>query len=323
MSTEQQIEKFFIVPDALDHARFDQALSQLMPEYSRSRLQSWIKSGLVKVNGMVKKNKDKVFAGDEIALAVIIEDIHADDQPQAMSLDIVYEDAALLVINKPVGLVVHPAAGNRDQTLLNGLLHYYPALKKIPRAGIVHRLDKDTSGLMVIAKTLPAHHHLVSQLQDRTVSRQYYAIVQGAMTAGGTVSTQLGRHPHQRKKQAVLPFGGKEAITHYRLVQRFRQHSLIRCQLETGRTHQIRVHMAHVHYPLVGDKLYGGRAKVPKGADAQLINRLQQFPRQALHAFKLGLVHPETDQYHKWEVDIADDMEQLIVNLSLDHKENR
>ncbi len=303
------------VPEGLDGKRFDQAVASLFSDYSRSKLQSWIKQGGIVLDGKPAKSKDKVYVGQIICLDVEIEPVVAENIAQPIDLDVVYEDDSILVVNKPAGLVVHPAAGNASNTLLNGLLHRNPKLETIPRAGIVHRLDKDTTGLMVVAKTLPAHADLVAQLQERTVSRHYYALVQGRMTAGSTVETLMGRHPTNRKKQAVLETGGRDAITHYRVVERFREHSLIRCELETGRTHQIRVHMAHCRYPLIGDKLYGGRTKLPKGASKALINALQQFPRQALHAFRLGLIHPETGDYCEWEIDLPDDMTSLMDKL--------
>ncbi len=320
MSNPQHIFLQAEVPDELNNKRFDQAVAHLFDDYSRSRLQLWIKDGGITLDGKQAKPKDKVYEGQQICIDVEIEAITDEDQAEPIDFETVYEDDDILVINKPVGLVVHPAAGNRSKTLLNGLLYRYPELHQIPRAGIVHRLDKDTSGLMVVAKTLPAHNNLVMQLQARTVSRHYYALVQGKMTAGGTVTTLIGRHPTNRKKQAVLETGGKDAITHYRVEKRFRQHTLVRCELETGRTHQIRVHMAHVRYPLVGDKLYGGRSRTPKGADAELIKALQSFPRQALHAFRLGLDHPETGEFCEWVIDMPQDIADLADLLNQDAK---
>jgi 23S rRNA pseudouridine1911/1915/1917 synthase len=235
--------------------RLDQALAKLFPDYSRSRLQRWIKDGHVLVNGAVCRPKDTVFEADIIALTVV-EEPEIEWRPQAIPLDLVYEDEAVLVINKPAGLVVHPGAGNVDGTLSNALLYYDPEIAKVPRAGVVHRLDKDTSGLLVVARTLTAQKHLVEQLQDRAFEREYEALTVGVMTAGGTVDAPIGRHPSNRLRMAVVP-GGKEAITHYRVVERFRAHTHVRVKLETGRTHQIRVHMAHIHYPLVGDPVHG------------------------------------------------------------------
>ncbi|HEY9034855.1 MAG TPA: 23S rRNA pseudouridine(1911/1915/1917) synthase RluD [Pseudomonadales bacterium] len=310
------------VPPHLDNERLDQVAAELFGQYSRSRLQKWIKGGELTVDGQVLRTRDKVSEGQRLVLCAEPDMQETDSVAQPMPLDIVFEDDSLLVLNKPAGLVVHPAAGHSDNTLLNGLLHHCPQLSGLPRAGIVHRLDKDTTGLMVVAKTLAAHHSLVAQLQERSVSRQYYALVQGVMTAGGTVDAPIGRHPSNRQKQAVTEFGGKEAVTHYRVVSRFRAHTLVRCQLETGRTHQIRVHMAHIRFPLLGDRLYGGKPKLPKAASQALIEGLQQFPRQALHAFKLGLWHPEDDEYCEWEIAMAADMQALVALLKDDLREH-
>ncbi|MCY4045510.1 MAG: 23S rRNA pseudouridine(1911/1915/1917) synthase RluD [Cellvibrionales bacterium] len=296
-------------------ARFDQVLAEIMPEYSRAKLQSWIKSGQIRLDDRTVKPKEKVLEGQTITVDVIVESVVNYEKAESVDFDVVYEDEALIIVNKPAGLVVHPAAGNYSNTLLNGLLHKYPELEAVPRAGIVHRLDKDTTGLMVVARTLPAHANLVAQLQERTVSRHYHALVHGVMTAGSTIETLIGRHPKNRQKQAVLAVGGKDAITHYRVEERFAHHTLIRCELETGRTHQIRVHMAHAGYPLVGDPLYGGRPKIPKGASKAQIAALQNFGRQALHAFRLGLVHPVSEDYCEWEIPDAPDIEALMSLL--------
>mgnify|MGYP000347886943 CR=1 FL=1 len=304
--------------------RLDVAVSALFSQYSRSRLQLWIKSGEITLDGKPAKSREKVHEGQKVVLDVLLEAEPDEEVAENISLDIVYEDDHILVINKPVGLVVHPGAGNSHGTLMNGLLYHYPALANIPRAGVVHRLDKDTSGLMVVAKTLTAHSSLVAQLQERTVSREYYALVQGVMTAGGTVTKNIGRHPTNRQKQSVVDFGGKEAITHYRVVKRYRAHTLVRCKLETGRTHQIRVHMAYIRFPLLGDKTYAGRPKIPKASDQVFIDALQKFPRQALHAWKLGLIHPEDGEYCEWEVEVAEDIQammQLMKEDLLDHKQ--
>jgi 23S rRNA pseudouridine1911/1915/1917 synthase len=290
--------------------RLDQALAKLFPDYSRSRLQRWIKDGHVLVNGAVCRPKDTVFEADIIALTVV-EEPEIEWRPQAIPLDLVYEDEAVLVINKPAGLVVHPGAGNVDGTLSNALLHHDPEIAKVPRAGVVHRLDKDTSGLLVVARTLTAQKHLVEQLQDRAFEREYEALTVGVMTAGGTVDAPIGRHPSNRLRMAVVP-GGKEAITHYRVVERFRAHTHVRVKLETGRTHQIRVHMAHIHYPLVGDPVYGGRLKIPAGASEALVAQLRGFKRQALHAARLGFKHPVSGQFMSWDVPVPDDMAQLL-----------
>ena len=313
-----QIQLDIQVPAECAGQRFDQIAADLIPDYSRARLQAWIKGGQLTVDGRTAKPKDKLFGGEQLQLRAELEP-QGEWQAQKMDLDIVYEDDSLLVINKPAGLVVHPAAGNPDGTLLNGLLAHCAGQQNIPRAGIVHRLDKDTSGLMVVAKTLQAQADLVDQLKDRSVTRQYDAIVQGILSGGGTVDAPIGRHRQHRLKMAVLDFGGKEAITHYRLQERFRGHTLVRCQLETGRTHQIRVHMAHIRHPLVGDPLYGGRGKLPAGASPELIQALQQFPRQALHAAELALIHPVTAEPMHWSAPMPQDMLQLLALLRDDN----
>jgi len=312
----EMINHSFTVEADQQGKRLDQALSTLLPEYSRARIQQWVQAGEVRVNHAVAKNKDKVTAGDVItvnaAVPVVVQDV-----AQALDLNIVFEDEDLLVINKPAGLVVHPGAGNPDGTLLNALLHHAPQVEHLPRAGLVHRLDKDTSGIMVVAKSLPAHTALVAALQARTVKREYEAVTVGQMTGGRTIKTQMGRHPKQRIKMAVVPEGyGKEAITHVRLLQRFDHHTHIRVQLETGRTHQIRVHLAHCRYPLVGDPLYGGRLIVPRHASPELADTLRGFKRQALHAKALTLQHPVSGEMLTWEVDLPNDIKQLIQVLS-------
>ncbi len=305
-----------LVTPALDGARLDQAAAALFPAYSRGRLQQWIKDGGLLVNGRQLRGKDRINAGDALVLEteLAVEETH---EPEAVDLDIVYEDDDVIVLNKPVNTVVHPAAGNRTGTLLNGLLHHCPALREIPRAGIVHRLDKDTTGLMVVAKTLQAHRLLVKQLQRREVEREYEAIVIGVMTGGGTVDLPLGRHPVHRQKRAVIE-NGKEAVTHYRVLNRFHAHTHILVKLETGRTHQIRVHMSHIRYPLVGDPLYGGRLQIPRGCSNALVEALKQFRRQALHARRLGFEHPGTGEYMSWEAERPDDMQALLDMIQAD-----
>lgn len=315
MSTSPgKIAVFQQVPEALAGKRLDQIASFLFPDYSRSRLQGWIKSGELTVDGRTVKAKDKLAGGERIELSAAPAAV-AEWQPEAIALPIVYEDQSLLVIDKPAGLVVHPAAGNRDGTLLNGLLNHLPQLETVPRAGIVHRLDKETTGLMVVAKTLEAHTSLVRQLQARAIRREYQAVVRGLMTGGGTVNANIGRHPQVRTKMAVLPHGGKEAITHYRVIERFAEHTHIRVNLETGRTHQIRVHMASIGYPLVGDPVYGGRLKLPKGASEILLDTLRGFKRQALHAASLGLLHPASGERMDWQAPLPEDMQQLLTAL--------
>lgn len=310
MNVTAQVELTEIVPGELAGERFDRIAAELFDEFSRSRLQKWIADGHLKVDGEKLRPREKLSEGAKLSLAVVLEE-EGDWQPEAMSLKILYEDESLIVVDKPADLVVHPAAGNRDGTLLNGLLYQYPELINLPRAGIVHRLDKDTSGLMVVARTLQAHNHLVDQLQARSVSREYLALVNGTPVAGATIRTCYGRHPGQRLKMAVLP-RGKDAITHFRVERRFPNHTLLKVNLETGRTHQIRVHLAHMKYPIVGDPLYGGRPRVPAGASQELRDALQQFPRQALHAAKLELEHPATGELCSWRSELPDDMAGLL-----------
>jgi 23S rRNA pseudouridine1911/1915/1917 synthase len=293
--------------------RLDQVLVALFPEYSRSRLQRWLKDGQITVNGEFLRGKDKVYGGEEIELYPQLES-ESSWQAQDIPLDIVYEDPHILVVHKPVGLVVHPAAGNPDGTLLNALLHHDAELANIPRAGIVHRLDKDTSGLLVVAKSLQAQKQLVEQLQQRAFLREYLAVVNGTLSAGGTIDEPIGRHPVHRKRMAVVPMG-KTAITHYRIEQRFRAHTLLRVKLETGRTHQIRVHMAYINHPLLGDPVYGGRLKLPKGCSEELATCLRHFKRQALHATLLGLTHPVSGEWLQWQRDVPDDMQYLLQVL--------
>ena len=304
------------IPPSCAGMRLDQALAQLFDEYSRSRLSQWLKAGQVRVNGQQLRGRDKVWGGEQVEIHAELEE-QTVWQAEAIPLEIVYEDEQLLVINKPAGLVVHPAAGNPAGTLVNALLHHEASLNTIPRAGVVHRLDKDTSGLLVVAKTLPAQKSLVEQLQAHSLLREYQAVVTGVLTAGGTVDAPVGRHPVQRKRMAVTP-NGKPAVTHYRVVERFRAHSLICCRLETGRTHQIRVHMAHIHHPLVGDPVYGGRLRLPKGCNEALAEKLRQFRRQALHAGRLGLVHPASGKTVEWKAALPADMVSLLASLHAD-----
>ncbi|MEM5536744.1 23S rRNA pseudouridine(1911/1915/1917) synthase RluD [Neptuniibacter pectenicola] len=296
--------------------RLDQAVAQLFPEYSRSRLQGWIKDGSLTVDGVVKRPRDKLFGGEIVAIDAELEKIE-DHQPQNIPLDIVYEDDHILIVNKPAGLVVHPAIGHRDSTLLNALLYHCPEIAQVPRAGIVHRLDMDTTGLMVVAKTIMAQTELVTQLQERSMGREYEAVVNGVMTGGGMVDEPMGRHSKHRQKMAVVGVG-KEAVTHYRVLKKLRAHTHIRLKLETGRTHQIRVHMAHINYPLVGDQLYGGRFRLPKGCSDEMLKTLRDFKRQALHAKKLELWHPHSGELVSWEVDLPDDFQHLLQVLTAD-----
>jgi 23S rRNA pseudouridine1911/1915/1917 synthase len=313
MSSNNRITGHYIVPPQLSDKRLDQAAAELMPEHSRSRLQSWIKSGALTVNGTVRKPRDKVMLDDVLDLDAEPE-VQVTWEAEPISLDIVYEDEHLLVINKPAGLVVHPAAGHADGTLVNALLNHAPEVENLPRAGIVHRLDKDTSGIMVVTRSLIAHTSLVDQLQTRTMGREYEAVVVGSLTGGATVDAPIGRHPQDRKRMAVVS-SGKPAVTHYRLLERFAAHTHIQCKLESGRTHQIRVHMTHVRHPLVGDPAYGGRLRLPKGTTEELRQALAAFNRQALHARRLTLEHPETGETLSWEVPLPEDMVQLIEAL--------
>jgi len=268
------------------------------------------------VNGKESRAKDRLILGDQIAVTVEPQK-PLDHQAEPIPLNIVYEDDAVLIINKDAGSVVHPAAGNRSGTILNGLLHLIPDLKTIPRAGIVHRLDKDTTGIMVVAKTSGSYASLVNQLTQRTIKREYEAVVVGVLTGGGVVNAPIGRHPVHRKKQAVNEVG-KEAITHYRIISRYRSHTHVQLNLETGRTHQIRVHMAHINHRLVGDPLYGGRLQMPVASSPGLTNILQNFKRQALHAKSLTFMHPETGRQVSWEVETTNDMRELLVALRSD-----
>ena len=307
------------IPLHLAGKRLDQALAELLPEYSRARLQHWIRTGEIAVEGRVMRPRDQVFGGEWVSGQwQSVEETAA--VPQAIPLDIRFADTDIVVVNKPAGLVVHPAAGNRDGTLVNALLNYAPELASLPRAGIVHRLDKDTSGLLVVARSLRAHAALVQQLQTRSMGREYLALVNGVMTSGGTIDAPIGRHPVDRKRMAVVA-GGKMALTHYRVQQRFRAHTLLHVKLATGRTHQIRVHMAHIHYPLVGDPVYGGRSRIAERVSAGLRAYLQRFKRQALHAARLELSHPKSGERLSWQVEPPSDFQHLIAVLTKDLSE--
>jgi len=286
--------------------RADQALARLFPEHSRSRLQSWLKSGRITVDGASPDPKTKVWGGEAVLVSPEPSEAMLAEQAEDIPLEIVFEDDTLVVIDKPVGLVVHPGSGNWSGTLLNALLHHAPVFRELPRAGIVHRLDKDTSGLLVVAKTLEAQTDLVRQLQARSVKRHYYALVHGEPAPSGEVNAPIGRHPVQRTKMAVVP-GGREALTRYRVVERFARATLVECELATGRTHQIRVHMAHIGHPLVGDATYGKA----KSADP----RLDAFPRQALHAWQLGLIHPRSGEACRWQSPLPADFDALLRTL--------
>lgn len=321
--TEEIINETAIVPDLLAGDRLDRVAAELFPDYSRVRLQGWIRDGDLLVDGRAAKPRHRLLGRETLRLRARQESLAGNDWvPESLELDIVFEDEDLLVINKPAGMVVHPAAGNHSGTVLNGLLHHDPALEQLPRAGIIHRLDKDTTGLMVVARSLRAHTGLVRQLQARTVRRHYQAIVRGVPTGGGVVDAPLGRHPVHRKKQAVIE-SGKPAVTRYSVMERFRYHSLLSVRLETGRTHQIRVHMAHIRHSLIGDPVYGGRLSLPPGATVALIEALRQFPRQALHAGELGFDHPVGGRNCNWKVAMPRDMEALLEVLRDDTRTSR
>jgi 23S rRNA pseudouridine1911/1915/1917 synthase len=304
------------VPSDLAGRRLDQAAAVLLPEFSRSRLRAWIDAGALTVGGREAKARTLLKGGEEIALNAELE-AAVEPRPERIPLDVVYEDDALLVIDKPAGLVVHPGAGNRSGTMLNALLHRYPELALLPRAGLVHRLDKDTSGLLLVARTLASHTALTAALERREIERTYRAICQGVLTGGGTVDAPIGRHRRERTKMAVTQ-SGRAARTRYRVIERFRAHTYCEVELETGRTHQIRVHMAHIKAPLLGDPAYGGRAKLPPAASDALRAALQGFRRQALHAHKLELAHPTTGKALVFESALAADMAALLALLRAD-----
>ncbi|ASD66431.1 23S rRNA pseudouridine(1911/1915/1917) synthase RluD [Pseudoalteromonas piscicida] len=318
----EQISLQAEVPVELGGKRLDQILAQLFPDFSRSRIKTWILEDKVTVDGEVFNTpREKLLGGESVAIETVIE-AQREYEAQDIELDIVYEDDDILVINKPMGLVVHPGAGNPDGTVLNALLHHHPEIINVPRAGIVHRLDKDTTGLMVVAKTIQAQTHLVKNLQAReNFTREYEAICNGTMTAGGMIEKPIGRHATKRTHMAVHEMG-KPAITHYRVAEKFRAHTRLRLRLETGRTHQIRVHMAYLNHPLIGDQLYGGRPRPPRNATQGLTEQLREFKRQALHAIKLSIAHPITGEKMTWEAPVPEDMIKLVAALREDTKEN-
>ena len=316
--SDQLIQLTAEVPADLGGQRLDQVAAQLFDEYSRSRLSGWIKDGRLTVDGVVLRPRDIVHSGAVLSLQAE-QEAQGEWVAQDIALNIVYEDEHILVIDKPAGLVVHPAAGHADGTLLNALLHHVPDIINVPRAGIVHRLDKDTTGLMVVAKTLQAQTKLVDQLQKRTVSRIYECICIGVITSGATIDAPIGRSSANRQRMAVID-GGKPAVTHYRVLERFRSHTHVRVKLETGRTHQIRVHMTHVGYPLVGDPLYAGRFRIPPAASPTLVQTLKEFPRQALHARFLELEHPVSGQRMKWVSPLPEDMVWMLSLLRQDNE---
>lgn len=305
-----------LVPAEQGGARADLALAALWPEFSRSRIQGWIRAGHVTIDGRVLRPRDPVAPGAKVVLETTLAPV-GNDQAEAIPLQVVYEDDALVVVDKPAGLVVHPGAGNRAGTLVNALLHHAPDLVNLPRAGIVHRLDKDTSGLLVVARTVGAHTRLVEAMQQRGIEREYRAVVNGIPTAGGTVDAPISRHATDRTRMAVRD-GGRDAVTHFRVLEKFRAHALLAVQLETGRTHQIRVHLAHRRYPIVGDPVYGRRLLLPRAPSAQLVATLGAFRRQALHAFRLALTHPVTGDALAFTAEPPADFQTLVDALRAD-----
>ncbi|HHV6975809.1 TPA: 23S rRNA pseudouridine(1911/1915/1917) synthase RluD [Haemophilus influenzae] len=302
--------------------RLDQTLAELFPEYSRSRLKTWIEADLVKLNDRITNiPREKVLGGERIEIIVEVED-ETRFKAENIPLNIVYEDDDIIVINKPKDLVVHPGAGNPNGTVLNALLYHYPPIVEVPRAGIVHRLDKDTTGLMVVAKTIPAQTKLVRDLQKRKITREYEAVASGIMTKGGTVDQPMARHATKRTLMAVHPIG-KPAVTHYRIMENYRNYTRLRLRLETGRTHQIRVHMAHIAHPLLGDQTYGGRPRPPKNASEDFMEVLRNFKRQALHAVMLRLAHPITGEMMEWYAPLPDDFVELLNALKADYLEHK
>lgn len=316
--TKKQIS--LTLPEEYADDRLDQALAKCLPEYSRTQIKDWLESGAALVNGQVTKAKTKVKGGELVTIEAVLK-AQPKWEAQPIPLNIVYEDEAVIVINKPAGLVVHPGAGNASRTLLNALLHHAPELQALPRAGILHRLDKETSGLLLIAKTPAALKDLSHQLKNRTIAREYQAIVYGTMISGGTVDAAMDRHPIQRKRMAIIETG-KPAVTHYRVAEKYRNHTRLHVKLETGRTHQIRVHMLHIHHPLIGDPVYGGRVKLSKNMSDDMIRVLRHFNRQALHAFAIGFSHPVTGEWMRFECELPEDMQQLIHALKEDKRVN-
>lgn len=304
------------VPDSAAGRRFDAVLAELFPDFSRSRLAGWIKSGDALLDGKPARPRDPVHGGEQVSLNAAL-GIETEALPQDIPLEVLYEDEAVFVIDKPAGLVVHPGAGNPDGTLVNALLHRDGNLNLLPRAGIVHRLDKDTSGVMVVARTLPAQTRLVEMLSARDVHRQYLAIVSGALVSGGTADFPIDRHPRDRLRMTARA-DGRDAVTHYRLRERFRAHTALECRLETGRTHQIRVHMQHLKHPIIGDPLYGGALKLPKAASDELVAALRGFKRQALHAEVLEFAHPLTGAAVRCEAPVPADMRALMKAMRED-----
>jgi 23S rRNA pseudouridine1911/1915/1917 synthase len=299
-----------IIPKRMEGERIDIALAKMLPEFSRSKITAWIKSGEAVIYGKKFKPKDKV-SGDEVIILSANQNQNTIWLAEDIPINVIFEDEDIIVLNKQFGLVTHPGSGNWSGTLANALLHYDSSLEALDRAGIVHRLDKNTSGLMVVAKNQKSQKSLVEQLQNHSVSREYSAIVYGHMISGGTINEPLGRDPNDRVKQTVLR-NGRDAITHYRVIDRFKSHTHVKAILETGRTHQIRVHLSHIGYSLVGDSIYGGRVRYPKRASESLKNELLNFKRQALHSKKLTLKHPKSGELLSWKIPLPEDMIKLL-----------
>ena len=314
--TFERIQQSVIVKESQAGKRFDQILADSFPDFSRSQLQKWLKKGAILVDNKIVPGKQKLVGGEKINLNIELES-QTEWSPENIPLNIIYEDEHIIIINKPVNMVVHPGAGNNTGTLSNALLYHFPEIKNVPRAGIVHRLDKDTSGLLIVAKTIKAHTSLVEQLQERSVHREYEAITTGVITSGSTINKPIGRNPHHRTKMAVVD-DGKNAITTFKVIEKYRAHSRIRCKLETGRTHQIRVHMQSINAPLLGDQTYNLRLRIPNGATNELVQQLRTFKRQALHAYKLGVIHPETGEKLYFTAQPPNDMQLLIKTLRND-----
>ena len=314
IASSRRIERSARVAAAQAGRRLDQAAARLFPEFSRARLQAWIREGALLLDGAAARPRSRVDEGSELRLAVHLEP-EVTWRAQDLPLTVLFEDDDLLVIDKPAGIVVHPGAGHPHGTLVNALLRHRPALERIPRAGIVHRLDRDTSGLLVVAASLRAHAGLVAQLQRRELAREYFAIVRGVPGSGGKVDAPIGRHPRQRTRMAVVSHGGKTAVTHFRLGERFAHYTVLQVALETGRTHQIRVHLAHRGFPLLGDPVYAGRLQLPRGCSGSLAEFLRGFRRQALHARRLRFRHPRTGAACAYESPLARDLEQLLAVL--------
>ena len=309
----KKIELEITIPKELDGKRLDVALSELLPEYSRSKIQSWIKAGEVGVNNLNHRQRDVVNADDIVKINTVPKNTDK-DQAEAIDLNVIHEDDEIIIINKQAGLVVHPGAGNQRHTLVNALLHFDKNLDVLPRAGIVHRLDKDTTGIMIIARTIKSHTHLVSELQKRNIKRNYRALICGQLIAGGTIENKIGRHPVQRTKMTVTD-KGKLAITHYKIVKKFQHYSYLDIQLDTGRTHQIRVHMNSINHPVIGDPMYGKNSFLKKGIETSLRDHIKNFKRQALHAYSLELIHPKIKKLVNYKAEMPDDMKNLIKIL--------